>query len=88
MTINEQRQLRAAKARRLEKALGKYITVLYDANESGQTEFCLNIATGILAYRTAPNAIFDNEINVSDYAPQLGLIGYYMNMGLLVPRND
>lgn len=88
MTINEKRQLRASKARRLEKALGKYITVLYDVNESGQTELCLNIATGILAYRTVPNSIFDNEINVSDYAPQLGLIGYYMNMGLLVPRND
>lgn len=88
MTFTEQRAKRAAKARRLEKSLGKYITVLYDVNESGQTEFCLNIATGVLAYRTAPNSIFDGEINVNDYVPQLGLIGYYMNMGLLVPRED
>lgn len=87
MTFTEHRAMRARKARNLEQALGPYVTVIFDACESGSTSFCLNTTNGLMEYNIAPNSIFDDEIIVGDYAPQQGLLTYYYNRNMLVTRN-
>lgn len=84
MTHIEHRQLRASKARRLESALGSNVAVVFDACESGRTAFYLKTTNGLLEYMTCSNTVFDGDIIVSDYAPQIGLVTYYYNRGLLV----
>lgn len=88
MTFTEQRAIRSAKARELQSALGPYVVVIFDYNESGMTSFCLNTTTGLMEYLMEPNTIFDDEINVGDYAPLIGVVTYYYNRNMLITRTD
>lgn len=69
------REQQAAKAQRLQMALGDGYQVRYDDCESGLTRF---LYSGT-CYLEAPNEVFSSQINVIDYVAPMELKMRRMN---------